>query len=138
VGTIDTDDLGFAVNIGQDGTGHYTDGGSSSLDALIDDVAIWRRVVTPDEAGKIFLRGQSGQDLLGNGGHVDSPVTFTASTITGNTIALTWQGAGTFQLQKKAALTDATWTNVGAPTSAGTVTDTVGTSGNAFYRLSSQ
>ena len=50
-GSIDTDDLALAVNIGQDGTGHYTDGGTSSIDALIDDVGVWRRVITPGEAG---------------------------------------------------------------------------------------
>src|SRR6185437_15890157 len=41
-GSIDTDDQSYAVNIGQDGTGQYTDNGSAQITALIDDVGIWR------------------------------------------------------------------------------------------------
>ena len=58
VGSIDTSGLGFSINIGQDGTGHYTDGGSASaVDMLMDDVAIWRRVLTDREALGIFNAG---------------------------------------------------------------------------------
>ncbi|MEI8040046.1 MAG: immunoglobulin domain-containing protein [Verrucomicrobiota bacterium] len=58
VGSADTDGIGFSVSIGQDGTGRYTDGGSvSHIDCLIDDLAIWRRVVTDREAMGIFNAG---------------------------------------------------------------------------------
>lgn len=50
----------FATNIGQDGTGGY---GSSFFDADIDDLGIWRRVLTPQEVAAIFEIGQAGQDL---------------------------------------------------------------------------
>ena len=57
-GSIDTSGLGFNVNIGQDGTGHYTDGGSAShVDMLVDDLAIWRRVLNSHEALGIFNAG---------------------------------------------------------------------------------
>src|SRR5262249_17898522 len=58
VGSADTDGIGFNVNICQDGTGSYTDGGSvSHIDMLMDDVAIWRRVLTTNEAFGIFTAG---------------------------------------------------------------------------------
>ena len=58
VGSIDTSGLGFSINIGQDGTGHYTDGNSgSAVDMLMDDMAIWRRVLTDREALGIFNAG---------------------------------------------------------------------------------
>ncbi len=59
-GSIDTSGLGFSINIGQDGTGHYTDGGSAShVDMLVDDLAIWRRVLNSHEALGIFNAGLS-------------------------------------------------------------------------------
>ena len=58
VGSADTTGLGWSVNIGQDGTGTYTDGNSgAALDMLVDDLAIWRRVVTDQEALGIFNAG---------------------------------------------------------------------------------
>src|SRR5262249_11789990 len=38
VGSVDTDDRGLSVNIGQDGTGTYTDGGSAEINMLMDDL----------------------------------------------------------------------------------------------------
>src|SRR5678816_2882610 len=53
-----------AVNIGQDGRGSYTDGGSMGVtNAAIDDVGIWRRVVTAQEAAAIYKAGLAGLDL---------------------------------------------------------------------------
>src|SRR5207248_611228 len=52
VGSADTTN---SVNIGQDGTGLYTDDtGGAAVDMLVDDLGIWRRVVTPQEALAIF------------------------------------------------------------------------------------
>jgi hypothetical protein len=62
-GSIDTDDQGYSVNIGQDGTGGYTDNGKAQMTALIDDVGIWRRALTPQEAASIYVHGLSGEDL---------------------------------------------------------------------------
>lgn len=58
VGSADTAGLGWNINIGQDGTGTYTDGGSgAAVDMLVDDLAIWRRVITDQEALGIFNAG---------------------------------------------------------------------------------
>jgi hypothetical protein len=58
VGSVDTTGLGWNVNIGQDGTGTYTDGGGgAAVDMLVDDLAIWRRVITDQEALGIFNAG---------------------------------------------------------------------------------
>lgn len=57
-------DSGLPTNIGQDGTGSYTDGGAVGItNALIDDVGIWRRAVTPNEAASIYVQGSTGHDL---------------------------------------------------------------------------
>lgn len=55
---------GLATNLGQDGTGHYTDGGSVGIDDLVmDDVGIWRRVLTAAEVTAIHQAGLGGKDL---------------------------------------------------------------------------
>lgn len=50
----------MATNVGQDGTGSY---GPAFTDADIDDLGIWRRVLTAQEAAAIYAAGQKGQDL---------------------------------------------------------------------------
>ena len=62
-GSIDTADAGLAFNLGQDGTGTYTDGGSAEIDMVMDDLGIWRRAITADEAAVIYLRGLAGKSL---------------------------------------------------------------------------
>lgn len=60
---IDTP-AGFATNIGQDGTGRYTDGGNVGIsDLAMDDLGIWRRALTPDEISRIFTAGSGGAPL---------------------------------------------------------------------------
>ena len=55
---------GLAVNIGQDGTGRYSDGNSVGIsDLMVDDVGIWRRVITAAEARAILEAGRAGKDL---------------------------------------------------------------------------
>jgi hypothetical protein len=55
---------GLATNLGQDGTGRYTDGGSVGVeDLMMDDVGLWRRVLTSNEVAAIHLAGLSGKDL---------------------------------------------------------------------------
>lgn len=78
-GTIDTDDIGYAVNIGQDGTGAYTDNGSADIDAMIDDVGIWRRILSPQEAKSIFVQGTQGADLTKASGETLTPPTITSA-----------------------------------------------------------
>ena len=57
-------DSGMPINIGQDGTGTYTDGGSVGItDGQIDDLGIWRRVLNASEIGRIFQAGQAGTSI---------------------------------------------------------------------------
>jgi hypothetical protein len=46
-------DAGLETNIGQDGTGMYTDGGAVKMTAAIDDLAIWRRALSAQEVARI-------------------------------------------------------------------------------------
>jgi len=57
---VESIDSGLPTNIGQDGTGGYTDGGNVEIDALIDDVAIWRRAVTAFEVQRVYQFGTNG------------------------------------------------------------------------------
>ncbi|MFM8359967.1 MAG: LamG domain-containing protein, partial [Verrucomicrobiota bacterium] len=54
----------LALNIGQDGTGSYTDGGSVFHNADLDEVAIWTRVLSDEEIARAYTRGNAGQSLL--------------------------------------------------------------------------
>lgn len=56
----ETLDSGLPTNIGQDGTGSYTDGGGVEIDAFMDDVAIWRRAVTAFEIQRVYQFGTNG------------------------------------------------------------------------------
>jgi hypothetical protein len=132
-GTIDTDPATMAVNIGQDGRGTYTDGGSSSLDALIDDVGVWRRILTSDEAGTIYLNGLAGKDLS-TGAVAEFKIT--SFTVSGGQLHLTISGAvAGAKLQQRADFnTGTTWQDAGAIT--GTTVDIpISTTGNAFFRV---
>ncbi len=64
-GGIATMDAGLETNIGQDGTGAYTDGGNVGWrdGMLIDDLGIWNRVVTAQEAAEIYAAGLNGVAL---------------------------------------------------------------------------
>ena len=64
-GTFDTwsatPGLGLDLNIGQDGPGTYASG--QSYKGLMDDVAIWNRVLSSDEISYLYNQGQAGSDL---------------------------------------------------------------------------
>ncbi len=71
-GSLDTSGLGFNINIGQDGTGHYTDStGGAAIDMLVDDLAIWGRVLNSHEALGIFNSGLNSNSV--DQASVDSP-----------------------------------------------------------------
>jgi hypothetical protein len=63
VGSVDTEWDGLSVFVGNDGTGQYTDGGSAGADMLMDDLGIWRRLLSPTEVTRIYLAGLSGVNL---------------------------------------------------------------------------
>jgi Concanavalin A-like lectin/glucanases superfamily/Type I phosphodiesterase / nucleotide pyrophosphatase len=88
--TSTTVDSGLPTNLGQDGTGTYTDGGTVSVNGLIDDLGIWRRVLGASEISRIFTAGLGGTNLS----NVADPVNtncighwvFAASNITGQVV----------------------------------------------------
>ena len=69
VGSVDTDSQnvtrgpGWAINLGEDGTGLYPTNNGAGLDCLMDDVGIWRRLLTPDEVSQIYGAGLQGLDI---------------------------------------------------------------------------
>jgi len=54
---------GLNLNVGQDGTGAYTGGGIAGIDAAMDDLGIWQRALSADEAALIYAKGIRGVDL---------------------------------------------------------------------------
>ena len=60
--SFDTADL--SLNIGQDGTGTYTDGGGVFHNSDIDEVAIWTRILSDEEIVRTFTKGSAGQALV--------------------------------------------------------------------------
>ncbi len=64
-GDIDTIDIPLAINIGQDGTGAYNDGGGGEVtNLLMDDMAAWSRVLSPSEVSAIYQGGLAGSNVL--------------------------------------------------------------------------
>jgi len=57
---------GLALNIGQDGTGTYTGGGSAGINAGLDDLGIWRRALSTNEVYLIFAKGARGVNIEQN------------------------------------------------------------------------
>ena len=121
----------WAVNIGQDGTGVYTDGQSArDIDAKIDDVGIWRRALTANEAAAIYVAGLVGKDLS----QVVTPQQLHL-TLSGGNANLMWVGTSTVKLQVATSLNPANWTDVPGTLGASSAVVPVGTT-QAFFRLS--
>ncbi len=60
--SLDTADL--SLNIGQDGTGTYTDGGGVFHNADMDEVALWSRILSDEEIVRAYNKGAAGQALI--------------------------------------------------------------------------
>jgi hypothetical protein len=131
-GNIDTDDLGYGVNIGQDGQGNYTDGGSAGItNALIDDVGIWRRAISAQEALAIYTAGENGKDL--SQAMVVTKVVLSV-TASGNKLNITWPGSPTVKLQESRGVVPTSWTDVPGTLGASSAS-VAATNAAAFYRL---
>lgn len=146
-GTIDTEQLpltdhqtsspvptsiqsSFQVNIGQDGTGIYTDNHSGHLIGLLDDFGIWRRAITANEVAGIYQAGNQGHDLS----QALTPGLLVAK-IVGANIQLNWLANPAFKLQKTVSLKPAVWTDV--PGTIGASQATLPHSGQpSYFRLS--
>lgn len=123
-------DPALRLNIGQDGTGAYTD--ANLFDAVMDDVAFWNRKLSAREVALIYSRGLSGKSLDGSGEPPVSRPTLNFS-VAGGQLTLTWTGEG-FVLEENSNLANpAGWSAVAG---AGANSATVPMSGAAkFFRL---
>jgi hypothetical protein len=118
-----------AINIGQDGRGIY-DPGVAITNALIDEVGIWRRAVTPQEAVALYNAGVAGLDL-----QQAFAGTLGALQVTrvGANVQFNWSGGTGIRLQKSATLSPPSWSDVAGTTGASTYSQPA--TNNAYYRL---
>jgi hypothetical protein len=117
---------GTSLNLGQDGMGDY----GSEWDGLLDDVAIWSRGLTADEALALYGAGLQGFSFI----NAPTPPPTLGYSLADGQLTLTWQGEG-YALQENGDVANReAWSNVPA---AGPNSATVSTaSGTKFYRLS--
>ena len=129
-GSFDTDDLGFAINIGQDGTGKYTDNNAAEIDAVIDELAIWSRPLAGVEVAGLYAKALAGAGIVGA-----APATLKLNGITaaGGNVTITWAGAAGVKLQSSATL-GGVWADVTGSDGASTATIPAGNAA-AFFRL---
>jgi hypothetical protein len=120
----------FQVNIGQDGTGLYTDNHSGHLVGLLDDFGIWRRALTAREVGAIYIAGMAGKDLS----QVTTPEEL-FMTISGSNVNLSWMGGPTTKLQEATSLNPPNWTDVSGTLGASSAV-VIRNDSQAFFRLS--
>jgi Concanavalin A-like lectin/glucanases superfamily/Immunoglobulin domain len=120
----------FQVNIGQDGTGIYTDNHNGHLIGLLDDFGIWRRAITANEVAGIYKAGNLGKNLS----QVTTP-SFLVSKVVGHNIVITWVANPVLKLQQTTSLNPSAWSDVPGTLGAGTATVLI-TGRSAFFRLS--
>jgi hypothetical protein len=123
----------LTVNLGQDGTGWYNDkNGGAITNGLMDDVGIWRRALSAQEALAIYSAGQAGRDLS----QAVQPVSISPLAITqaGSNVSLTWVGSPSVKLQQTTSLNPANWTDVTGTLGASSATISI-TNQAAFFRL---
>lgn len=125
-GTGDIYADGTSLNLGQDGTGAYTDG---EWDGLLDDVAFWDRALTADEVLTLYGYGLQGNSFLNP---PTTPPTITYTVANGQ-LTMNWQGAG-FTLQENTNLGNAAGWSAVAGAGANSATVPIA-SGIKFYRL---
>lgn len=127
---ISTGQTNWALNLGQDGTGVYYDmGGAYNLAAKLDDLGIWRRALTPEEAKGIYTVGLESRDLTQTPEYSNLRL-----SLSGGNVFLAWAGSPTVKLQTTPTLNPPAWTDVPATlgqSSAGVQL----TASGAFFRL---
>jgi hypothetical protein len=126
-GSVDTVTNGYNINIGQDGTGFYTDNHDSSLhiEGMIDEVMMWNRVVIAPEVASLYRAGTNGMTPL---------MLVTNSTLSAGLVNLSWHGGvPPFTVETKTNLSDSTWAPSGS-TSGQSMSVSPGAS-KGFYRV---
>lgn len=112
-----------AMNIGQDATGAYPEDGAMDL----DDLGIWRRVLTPLEAASIESAGRAGRSF---NTVAPASVTLTISSSGGNVVV--GYPSGTLQ-QSDSVGASAVWTTVSGASAPSYTTSP--TNATKFYRV---
>lgn len=111
---------GMPATIGQDPTGTYGESGSGDM----DDLGVWKKVLTPLEVAAIYTAARSNQLSF-----VNLPVTITLHNLGGNQLQLSWP-AGTLQ---SAATAAGPYTDLPTATSPYPVTATA--AAQQYYRI---
>jgi hypothetical protein len=119
----------FQVNIGQDGTGLYTDNHGGHLIALLDDMGIWRRALTANEVTGIYTAGNQGKDLS----QVITPAIL-CYRVVGPNLVITWPANPVLKLQKTTTLAPASWVDVPGTLGAGSASVPL-SDAPAFFKL---
>jgi hypothetical protein len=89
-------DAPYPVNIGQDGTGLYTEGGFAEMVMNLDDLGIWRRALSSGEVSAIYNAGLGGTNIANvPTPPVTEPPVLTLTKDAENTLTLSWTGIGT-------------------------------------------
>ncbi|MBI1176473.1 hypothetical protein GC207_03435 [bacterium] len=122
-----TDQTGWAVNIGQDGTGVYYSG--HNIGAKIDDLGIWRRALTAEEAKGIYDAGLEDRDLTFASEKSDLQIAFYSESA-----VLTWTGSPLIKLQMSPTLNRPIWSDVPETLGQSFIAIPLGDAG-AFFRL---
>jgi hypothetical protein len=124
------------INVGNDGTARYgfdNDTGARFVNARLDDLGIWRRILTAQEVAAIHTAGQAGNDLssatVGAG-----PLRIESVTLSANNLAITWSGEPGLRLQSSSTIANPDWQDV--PNTSGQNSATVPITGmTGFFRL---
>lgn len=123
VANVGSIDQAAQTCIGQDPTGKYGETG----EADIDDVGMWRRVLSPLEAASIFVAGESNAVSFASASAV---IPTLGIAPLGAQLQITWTGSGTLQ---GAGDVTGTYTNIPGATSPYLVTPS---GSQLFFRLS--
>jgi len=124
---LDTADL--ALNIGQDGTGTYTDGGGVYHNADMDEVAIWNRILGDAEIVDVYNKGVAGAQLLT--ATVVAPSLSVARN--GSNLTINWPAAAVGYVLESVSAIGGTWTPV--PGVVGNTATVPAGTGQAYFRL---
>jgi len=122
ISSVGSVDQAATTSIGQDPNGTYGESGEADL----DDLGVWRRILTPLEASGIYIAAVS------NGVSFASAPVKLSITPAGSQLRLTWTGSGILQA---AGSVSGAYTNVPGSTSPYLVTPAVG---QGFYRVKVQ
>ena len=124
----------FAVNIGQDGTGVYTDNHNGYMIASLDDFGIWRRALTASEVTTIYNGGLAGKDLSQVATEQQLLLSFSGGK--GGNINLSWPASPTGRVQESSSLHPANWADVPGTLGAGSaVIPITSTNAQMFFRV---